>query len=61
MLRTKALPFHRISHELNSTLQLIETRCAVCGFLVAASPRLELIELVERVHVCPQFWAFAPL
>lgn len=34
---------------------LIVSRCAQCGLVVAASPRLSILRLMERMHVCPVY------
>jgi hypothetical protein len=59
MLPDRQFSFKRISHNPNPTLGLTETHCPACGNLIAASPHLEVLDFVERLHVCPEPRAFA--
>jgi hypothetical protein len=49
--------FRRIEHDLSPKAQVSETYCPACWHL--NGPYLELSEVVEKVHVCPQSRAFA--
>jgi len=33
--------------------RLIESYCAACGLLIAASPWPKLLQKIEAVHICP--------
>jgi hypothetical protein len=60
MLQGNTIPFKRmITRKLSQESHLTETYCPVRGSLVAATPRLELLEPAEKMHICPQSRAFA--
>jgi hypothetical protein len=39
--------------------RLIESYCAECGLLVAASPWPLLLDKIESVHRCPVYWHYS--
>jgi hypothetical protein len=59
MSQDNVIPFRRITRKLSRESHLTETYCPACGYLIAATPRVELLELVEKMHICPQSRAFA--
>ena len=59
MLPNGQMSFQRIVHNPHPKLRITETYCPACGHLVAASPYLELLDFVERIHICPESMAFA--
>jgi len=38
--------------------KLIESYCAVCGLLIAASPFREILTLMENLHHCPVYFRY---
>jgi len=34
---------------------LIESYCKSCGLLIAASPRMHILKVMESVHTCPVY------
>lgn len=59
MLPSNRKPFQRIARELNPKAHITETHCPACGHLIAITPRPELLDLVENLHICPESLAFA--
>jgi len=50
--------FQRVTHKLRPKAELHASYCPACGQLVAASPHVDLLQLVETIHSCPQSIAF---
>lgn len=38
---------------------LIESYCKGCGLLIAASPRMQILKVMERIHTCPVYCCYA--
>jgi len=38
--------------------KLIESYCPACGLLIAASPRPEVLRILERIHACPVYFRY---
>jgi hypothetical protein len=38
--------------------KLMEIYCPGCGLLIAASPRPEVLRILERIHVCPVYFQY---
>jgi hypothetical protein len=38
--------------------KLIESYCPACGLLIAASPRPEVLRILERIHACPVYFKY---
>jgi hypothetical protein len=38
--------------------KLIESYCPACGVLIAASPRPEVLRILERIHACPVYFQY---
>jgi hypothetical protein len=38
--------------------KLIESYCPVCGLLIAASPRPEVLRILARIHACPVYFRY---
>jgi hypothetical protein len=39
--------------------KLIESYCPGCGLLIAASPRHEVLRILERIHACPVYFRYS--
>jgi hypothetical protein len=55
---------HRASGALRKanphSLRLIESYCEGCGLLIAASPRTQILAVIERLHTCPVYFRYPP-
>ena len=38
--------------------RLIESYCFGCGLLIAASPRIGILSVMERLHTCPVYFRY---
>jgi len=38
--------------------KLIEAYCPGCGLLIAASPRPDVLRILERIHACPVYFQY---
>ncbi len=38
--------------------KLIESYCPACGLLIAASPRPQVLRILERIHICPVYFRY---
>jgi hypothetical protein len=38
--------------------KLVESYCPGCGLLIAASPRPEVLRILERIHSCPVYFQY---
>jgi hypothetical protein len=38
--------------------KLIESYCAHCGLLIAASPRRRVLSVMEKIHACPVYFFY---
>jgi hypothetical protein len=38
--------------------RLIESYCATCGLLIAASPSTLILRKIESVHACPVYFTY---
>jgi hypothetical protein len=38
--------------------KLVESYCPSCGLLIAASPRPEVLRILERIHACPVYFRY---
>jgi len=41
--------------------KLIESYCPSCGLLIAASPRTDVLRVLERIHACPVYFQYPKL
>jgi hypothetical protein len=48
-MSSKSKSFHRVS---STSSRLIESYCSACGLFIAGSPRLQIIEMMEKLHQC---------
>ena len=48
-MSSKSTSFHRVS---STSSRLIESYCSACGLFIAGSPRLQTIEIMEKLHQC---------
>ncbi len=51
-IRQPHLPLQFVHKPNRRTAKLIESHCRMCGLFVAASTRMNLIELAEKAHAC---------
>jgi hypothetical protein len=52
------IPFRRVERAVKPQVQLIESRCPLCGGFIAASTDPRLVELAEGIHTCPESLMF---
>jgi len=38
--------------------KLIESYCSACGLLIAASPRRQVLAIMEKLHRCPVYFRY---
>lgn len=47
----------RKTHPVNP--RLIESYCAICGLLIAASPSPAILRKIEKAHECPVYLTYS--